>query len=346
MATEQRIQACTTATSEKCTFTWVIKNYRLIKLKAGEKIESPKFGVGSDDKKYFQLLLYPEGDNAEDEGYISLFLKPEIDPTNKPDKLVCRWSVSVINDKNVVTERTLHYNFATSNFSGYGSPTFYALKNIDKLIASQNTVTIQCELEVFKEFKSSLNCPDIIDGKNQIIDKVNLDPLCLSEEFSDVRIITPDANDIPAHKSILAMASPVFRAMFTHDMLENKESSVKITDITKNIVTEMLRFIYTGHIDAIEADMIIELLKVADMYQIDSLKTKCEKMLCAHLSFENAIKILIAAHKYKAKYLEDETLKFVTTNTELLCNFEKMKEIGDLDIMINLMQSIVGSQKK
>ncbi|XP_023318659.1 speckle-type POZ protein B-like [Trichogramma pretiosum] len=345
MSSKLRIEASTKVYSDECIYTWTIENYRLLKFKVGEKIESPQFGVGSDDKKYFYLRLYPAGRDAESAEYISLFLTPVIDSTKKPDKLVCRLIVSVIKDKKVVIKNKEHYDFASDGkFVGFGWSIFYKLENIDQLISAENTVTIQCELEVFNKHESSLKS-NVINSKEQIIDKVNLDLLFLGEEFSDIRIITSDGNDVPAHKNILAAASPVFRGMFTHNMLENKENSVKITDTTKNTVIEMLRYIYTARVIINEVDIIIELLEVAEKYQIDNLKIKCEKILCSDLSSENAIKILIAAHKYKAKYLEDETIKFITTNTELLSNSEKMKEIGDFDIMINLMQSIVKSHK-
>ncbi|KAL7298624.1 hypothetical protein TKK_0008392 [Trichogramma kaykai] len=107
-------------------------------------------------------------------------------------------------------------------------------------------------------------------------------------------------------------------------MLENNENSVKKTEITQNILTEMLRFIYTGEIDAIEVDQIIELLSVAGKYQIDSLKIKWEKMLCANL--------------------EAEALEFVTTHTEIISNSKKIEEINDPVLWINLMQSIINNQ--
>ncbi|KAL7298613.1 hypothetical protein TKK_0008382 [Trichogramma kaykai] len=102
MASKQRIVASTKVYSNECIYTWTIENYRLLKFKVGQIFESPKFGVGSDDKKYFQLLLYPEGDNAESAGYISLFLEPVFDPKNKPLELVCRWTLSAINDTKVI----------------------------------------------------------------------------------------------------------------------------------------------------------------------------------------------------------------------------------------------------
>ncbi|XP_014229085.1 speckle-type POZ protein-like A [Trichogramma pretiosum] len=311
MSSKQRIVALTKVYSDECIYTWTIENYRLLKFKVGERITSPKFGVGSDEKNYFQLWMYPEGVHKESEGYISVYLTPVIDSTKRPDKLVCKWTMSAVNDGTVVDKFTLHLDFATDNFNGYGTPKFYALKNIDKLISAENTVTIQCELEIFKEFESSLKL-DNINITHQINNKINLDSLFLCEEFSDIRIRTSDENDIPAHKAILAAASPVFKAMFTHNMLENKENSVNITDTTNNTVIEMLRYIYTAEVIINKVDITIELLEVADKYQIDNLKIECEKILYSDLSSENAIKILIAAHKYKTKYLEDETIKFIT----------------------------------
>ncbi|KAL7303981.1 hypothetical protein TKK_0003638 [Trichogramma kaykai] len=86
MSPKQRIEASTKVTSDECIFTWTIENYRLIKSKVGEKIESPQFGIGRDNKQYFQLLLYPKGDTAECAEYISLFLEPVIDSTNKSNE--------------------------------------------------------------------------------------------------------------------------------------------------------------------------------------------------------------------------------------------------------------------
>ncbi|KAL7303982.1 hypothetical protein TKK_0003638 [Trichogramma kaykai] len=310
MSPKQRIEASTKVTSDECIFTWTIENYRLIKSKVGEKIESPQFGIGRDNKQYFQLLLYPKGDTAECAEYISLFLEPVIDSTNKSSKIICKCKISAIIDEKVVNKAEMHHDFAST--PNWGFKKFFPRNDINKIISSENTVTIQCELEIFKEYKSSLK-PEIISSKDELINTIKFDFSFLNEEFSDVKLIVEE-QEIPAHKIVLAAASPVFRAMFTHDMLENLENSVKIMDITENIVNEMLRFIYTGKFDATETDKIIELLAVADKYQIDSLKIRCEKMLHADLSSENAIDIL-------------------------------MKKIDDHDIWVNLTQSIVKSQK-
>ncbi|KAL7298845.1 hypothetical protein TKK_0008584 [Trichogramma kaykai] len=336
MPSKQRIVASTKVYSDECIYTWTIENYRLLKFKVGEQIESPKFGVGSDNKEYFNLHLYPEGWNKENAGYFSLFLTPITDSTKKPDKLVCRWTLSAINKKKVVRKSTLHHDFATTKFSGRGL-NFYELKNIEELISSENTVTIQCELEVFKKYESSLDV-DIINNKDQMNNKVKLDSLLLSEEFSDVKLITSDDNDIPAHKNILAVASPVFRAMFTHDMLENKGNSVEITDTPYNILVEMLRFIYTGDIVSTKTDTVLEILAVADKYQVDNLKIKCEKILSANLSTKNAIEILSASQKYDAMDLESNVHNFLKLNSKSIIDPEKMKKMTK-PVLMKFLQS-------
>ncbi|KAL7298745.1 hypothetical protein TKK_0008495 [Trichogramma kaykai] len=344
MSLQQRIEASTTVTLNECIFTWTIKNYSLMKSKVGESIESPQFSVGSDDKKYFKLQLYPLGrKNEESMGYISLFIVPcTITLRNILNKHIYRITLSAVNNKKVVKKLTsLH---VLSSFSDWGNEQFFKLEDIDKLISSENTVTVQCELDIFNELDSSLDS-DIINDENEMIDNMKFHFSFLNKELSDVKLITSDEKELPAHKIILATASPVFRAMFAHDMLENKENSVKITDITENILTEMLRYIYTGEIDAIETDMIIELLAVADKYQIDNLKTKCGKILYSYLSIENAIKILIAAHKHQVKNLEDKVIEFATAHKRSLIDSEQLKLLADPTLLVNLMQSIIKSSE-
>ncbi|XP_014225928.1 protein roadkill-like [Trichogramma pretiosum] len=342
MTSKQRITASTTVSSDECIYTWTIKKYRSMKLEVGKSIESPKFGVGSDNVQYFQLELFPEGNATEYAGYMSLYLNPINISEDEPDKLVCRWTISVINDKKVVFRDTCHYDF-TPDFQGYGWPEFYKVENVDQLISSENTVTIQCELEMFTGCESSLNS-ELIYSKNETVDRMKFDFSFLSEELSDVKLKS-DEYEIPAHKIILATASPVFRAIFTNKKAKKNFDSIVITDIPYNILVDVLKYIYTGDIVSTKTDVILQILPVADKYKIDGLKTKCEKILSADLSTENVIKTLIAAHKHHLKRLETKVIKFITNHTELISNSEKITEIDDPDILVNLIQSLIKSQQ-
>ena len=58
--------------------------------------------------------------------------------------------------------------------------------------------------------------------------------------FSDVTLLVDDVS-IPAHKAILAHHSPVFKAMFSHNMTESLEGKVTIGETTADTLRRFLR---------------------------------------------------------------------------------------------------------
>uniref|UniRef100_A0A8C9LCE3 BTB domain-containing protein n=1 Tax=Pavo cristatus TaxID=9049 RepID=A0A8C9LCE3_PAVCR len=69
--------------------------------------------------------------------------------------------------------------------------------------------------------------------------------------------------EFKAHKSVLAARSPVFNAMFEHEMEESKKNRVEINDVDPEVFKEMMRFIYTGKAPNLEK-MADNLLAAAD----------------------------------------------------------------------------------
>lgn len=64
-------------------------------------------------------------------------------------------------------------------------------------------------------------------------------------------------------KILISARSPVFAAMFEHEMEERKRNRVDITDVDHEVLREMLRFIYTGRAPNLEK-MADDLLAAAD----------------------------------------------------------------------------------
>ena len=83
-----------------------------------------------------------------------------------------------------------------------------------------------------------------------------------SQRFSDVTL-SVGGREFQAHKALLAARSPVFAAMFEHEMEERKHNRVDITDVDHEVLREMLRFIYTGKTNNLEK-MADDLLAAAD----------------------------------------------------------------------------------
>lgn len=79
----------------------------------------------------------------------------------------------------------------------------------------------------------------------------DLNGFLLSGEAADV-ILTCKGEEFKSHKMILASRSPVFAAMFTHDMKEKKHCRVEIVDIEKDVLKEMLTYMYTDKTSDLE----------------------------------------------------------------------------------------------
>ncbi|CAN7948556.1 unnamed protein product, partial [Ixodes pacificus] len=133
-----------------------------------------------------------------------------------------------------------------------------------------------------------------------------------SQKFSDV-ILSVNGREFYAHKAILAARSPVFAAMFEHEMEEKKQNRVEITDMDHEVLREMLRFIYTGRAPNLDK-MADDLLAAADKYALERLKVMCEEALCSNLSVETAAEVLILADMHSADQLKAHAIDFINTH--------------------------------
>lgn len=88
----------------------------------------------------------------------------------------------------------------------------------------------------------------------------------------DYRSLSLVTHDNVSMFCVSAARSPVFAAMFEHEMEERKHNRVAITDVDHEVLREMLRFIYTGKATNLEK-MADDLLAAADKV-IDKLSYK------------------------------------------------------------------------
>ena len=87
------------------------------------------------------------------------------------------------------------------------------------------------------------------------------------KQLCDVTLVVGESEEtrkeIQAHKVILGARSPVFAAMFKHQMKEQTQGRVTITDVKAEVFEELLSFIYTGKIRSLEVNP-DELLMASD----------------------------------------------------------------------------------
>jgi speckle-type POZ protein len=124
-------------------------------------------------------------------------------------------------------------------------------------------------------------------------------------DLSDV-VFNVCGRQFTAHKIILAMKSPVFKAMFHHS--SNKEvlsGQVKVEDIEPDVFQEILLFIYTGRTQLTAMNkMAPGILAAADKYLLQDLKTRCETHLIRQMSAENCLELLSLTTHHPAEHLK------------------------------------------
>lgn len=117
----------------------------------------------------------------------------------------------------------------------------------------------------------------------------NLNEQRLKNQFSDVGLVA-NGNVIRAHKSVLAASSAYFNAMFTGGLIEQQRDIVEIHSVSDKILSLLVDFIYTGHID-ITKEIAQELFAAADMLELDDVVASCVSYMQQQLHVSNALGI-------------------------------------------------------
>lgn len=114
--------------------------------------------------------------------------------------------------------------------------------------------------------------------------------------LSDFEFKLKNNETLKAHKVVLCARSPVFYKMFTTYLQDAKKSTVELPDINSITIKEFLRFIYCNEVQNLEA-VALELLFVAEKYQVEPLKQLCAKHIEAKLSEQNVLDVLVIADR-------------------------------------------------
>ncbi|XP_044740015.1 speckle-type POZ protein-like, partial [Chrysoperla carnea] len=201
---------------------------------------------------------------------------------------------------------------------------------------------IFCQISVIEIVKGDVIESIIQVPECRLIDDYEI--LFETKKFYDVILSVADGKEFQVHKTILAARSPVFAAMFEHEMEERKLNRVNITDIDYEILHELLKFIYTGKVDNLQT-MAGELFAAADKYAQERLKKLCEKELAANLSTENVMEILVLADLHGANQLKAQAIDFIKNNPNVMTTMEwkKVKETHS-HLIIDVCEQILCSK--
>lgn len=79
-------------------------------------------------------------------------------------------------------------------------------------------------------------------------------------------------------------------------MQDAKKSSIDLPDINSNTIKEFLRFIYCNEVQNLET-VALELLFIAEKYQVEPLKQLCARHIETKLSEQNVLDVIVIADR-------------------------------------------------
>uniref|UniRef100_A0A4W4FDW7 Kelch-like protein 20 n=1 Tax=Electrophorus electricus TaxID=8005 RepID=A0A4W4FDW7_ELEEL len=126
----------------------------------------------------------------------------------------------------------------------------------------------------------------------QTLEVINL--LRKHRELCDV-VLVVGAKKIYAHRVILSACSPYFRAMFTGELAESRQTEVVIRDIDERAMELLIDFAYTSQV-TVEESNVQTLLPAACLLQLAEIQEACCEFLKRQLDPSNCLGIRVLQH--------------------------------------------------
>ncbi|XP_015112429.1 speckle-type POZ protein A [Diachasma alloeum] len=307
-------------------FTWTIDNFTHRYTATGEKFSSTEFFTGKDYKDEWCFEMYPKGQCESDKDFVCLSLRLLRTPKEEV-RVNIMYSMAKLDDENSTEHPPITHPVSHQVFIKNMSNRLTRFVDSSDILnyLKNDTLKISCQIT------SSETRPSA-----QVIEASGTFPLRLCDhmwmlfqesKLSDAVVIVED-KQFHVHKLLLQIRSPVFAAMFEHNLKENQTNEIKIEEIRPEVVRKMLQFIYTDRIDNFE-DIVRDLLVAADRYSLDGLTALCERVLCEQVTVSNAVATLILAESYNSANVKRHVARFINGNLPEIVNTGEYKEMEE-----------------
>ncbi|KAF8689705.1 hypothetical protein HU200_041702 [Digitaria exilis] len=170
---------------------------------------------------------------------------------------------------------------------------------------------IECDVTVIKAIRVQVPPSDLSENLGRFHD---------SKELADVTFKVK-GEIVRAHKAVLAIRSPVFKAQLYGPMRGKKRTSINVEDMEPAVFKALLHFVYRDSLPAMDdldrdenKEMIKHLLVAADRYGLERMKLLCESTLCKRLDVDSVATTLALADQHHCSSLKDVCIRSLREN--------------------------------
>lgn len=330
------------------SYIWTIHNFSHHPRTCGEYLDSPPF-QDNEGRTKWNLRLYPGGRGPEHKDHVSLhlcLLNSNIlrDGFSLSKEVNAKLKVAILDDNKApiweiafTGTRGFQPKNAGTNWGWHKFMSHDSLFDTGKGFLHDDRLIVKGDVSMLASVTATAGViPSPPSTLATDLASIQNDP-----SFSDIAIKTK-GRTFKAHRIILAARSPVFRAMFSHNMQESRNNEVVIKDVEPDVMEELLRYIYTNKVNGINR-IAKPLLAAADKYALDSLKTVCESALISEMTVDDVADTLVLSDLHGCNHLKEAALATIRRFPEKI-----VKTTGWLEMIQNspsLVSEIITSQQ-
>lgn len=326
------------------TFSWNVTSNELFS-REGDYWTTPVFSTSNDNFKWVlskHLIL-----TYDDQATISFYLRniSAKNTSGNGEVTISIWDNSwgkfASQSRTIVSDlikeaQVFHFDKLNLRERDFRSGTF------------STTLKIMCEFKGAEENKPKSfdgNCDCLIDEKRtRRVDSI-YEPFLHDESISDIELILGDKR-YPAHKLVLAANSPVFHRMFSHQMKETLSKEVEIEEMDQEVFEELLKFMYTKKVAKFK-ELAGDLLIAANRYEMEDLKSICEREMIKCVDLENVLDFVRVADSHCAEKLKKHCFCIIMANFSKVVEKEEFKKLikTHANVLLELNQEMASKCK-
>lgn len=156
------------------------------------------------------------------------------------------------------------------------------------------------------------------------------------KELCDFTFVVGEQRErLPAVRAVVAVRSAPLRAMLFDDKFRLCERELELPLWTPSAFAHFLEFLHAGTAD-VDAGTVLELMQLADFFQIDELKTHCKAFLAENLSAETVATLLVEAVRFNDEQLRSKCKEFFLANARVALQSPAFCSLPE-DILVELL---------
>jgi len=148
-------------------------------------------------------------------------------------------------------------------------------------------------------------------------------------ELCDFTFIVGEGKErLPAVRSVVAVRSAPLRAMLFDDKFKHCKQELELSQWSPRAFNHMLEFLHCGATN-VDAGTVLELLQLADFFQINELKVHCKAFLAEKLSIDTVATLLVEAGRFNEEQLRDRCKDFFLASARVVFRTEAFRALPE-----------------